>query len=102
MVYTTRYGDQYDLSAWPAEHLAFIRRAHWVYWQNPRYEDYSAFILGVSSPVLSRKSNGPIPTRTPLYEVATDLEFRLAVKQGVCQKDWEGDVDPSWPDQLNG
>lgn len=98
MIYTTRYGDSYDLSTWPAEHLAFARRVYWMYWQNPKYEHYANFILGTQSPVLNRKSNGPKPTRTPLYEVVTDMEFRLAVKQGVCEKDWEGEVDPEWPE----
>jgi hypothetical protein len=101
MIYITRYGDQYDLSTWPKSHLAFVQRAHWLYWQHPPYEEFVTFILGPSSPVLNRKLNGPNPTRTPLYEVATDLEFRLAVKQGVCEKDWEGDLDPSWPEPVN-
>lgn len=102
MIYKTRYGDEYDLSIWPAEHREFIRKAYWRYWQNPPYTEFTTYILGANSPVLNAKTNGPVPTRTPLYEVATDLEFRLAVKQGICTKDWEGEVDPEWPEQANG
>lgn len=94
MIYTTRYGDTYDLATWSKAHMAFLKRAYWLYWQNPRYEEFIIFILGCQSPVLSMKLNGPKPTRSPLYEVTTDLEFRLAVKQGECLKDWEGDIDP--------
>jgi hypothetical protein len=101
MIYKTRYGDTYDLSMWPTEHVAFVRKAYWEYWQNPKYEDYVTFLLGVNSPVLKRSRERPRPVNTPLYEVATDLQFRLAVKQGVCEKDWEGEVDPVWPEQRN-
>jgi hypothetical protein len=66
MIYKTRYGDEYDLSTWPAEHLAFTHRVYWMYWQNPKYEHHANFILGTQSPVLNRKTNRPRPTRTPL------------------------------------
>jgi hypothetical protein len=96
MIYRDRFGQEYDLSTWPKEHLEFLRRAYWHYANNMRYEEFAVFILGSGSPVLDAKKNGPIPTRTPLYEVATDLEFRLGVKQGQYSKDWEGEVDPEW------
>lgn len=95
-IYRTRFGQEYDLAAWPKEHLEFLRKAYWKYATNVPYEEFTAFILGPQSPVLDPKRNGPAPTRTPLYEVATDLEFRLGVKQGHYEKDWEGEVDPEW------
>jgi len=55
--------------------------------------------LGANSPALNTKTNGLVLTRTPVYEVATNLEFRLVVKQGICTKDWEGDLE--WPEQAN-
>ncbi len=96
MKYKTRFGVEYDLSRWPKEHREFVQRAYWHYTMGMDYDDFIPFILGVNSPVMNRKKNGPAPTRTPLYEVATDLQFRLAVKQGRLEKDWEGEVDPKW------
>ncbi len=49
---------------------------------------------------LDVKKNGLKPTRTPLYEVVTDLQGRLRVEQGLIEKGWEGEVDSEWP--LNG
>jgi len=97
MIYRTRFGKEYDLSKWPKEHVAFLRRAYWEYANNMDYERFAAFILGAGSPVLSKKHNGPVPVDTPLYDVATDLEFRLGVKRGHYTKDWDGPVDPVWP-----
>ena len=59
--------------------------------------DFVSMIFGASSPVLKVSSNGPEPTKTPLYEAVTDLQFRLGVKQGHFNKDWEGDIEPVWP-----
>jgi hypothetical protein len=92
--YKTRYGDEYDITTWPMEHRTFILNAMQRYWQNPPYTEYVKYNLGTKSPVLNVSLNGPIPARTPLYDIITDLELRLAVKQGECEKDWDGDIDP--------
>lgn len=47
---------------------------------------------------MSLKGNGPEPLESPLYEVVTDMQMRLAVKQGVAIKDWDGEIDPVWPE----
>lgn len=98
MIYRTCDGAEYDLATWPREHVEFVRRAYWHYINGMKYEDFVTFILGPESPVLNPKANGPKPTRTPLYDVVTDLEGRLGVKQGLMLKDWEGEVDPEWPE----
>lgn len=95
-IYRTCDGIEYDLSRWPAVHREFLRRAYWHYVNGMPYEEFVAFILGAGSPVLDPKLNGPVPTRTPLYAVVTDLQGRLGVKQGKMLKDWEGEVDPEW------
>ena len=97
LIYTTTGGQEFDLELMPKEHQNFLQRAYWFYCTNMQYEDFVVFILGPNSPVLNPKTNGPIPTRTPLYEVVTDLQGRLGVKQGVMTKDWEGEIDPIWP-----
>ena len=102
MNYRTRFGDEYELAEWPREHIDFLRRVYGLYLLNVPYEVFTKRILGPESPVLDRKRNGPVPTRTPLYEVATDLEFRLGTKQGRFQKDWDGPIDPDWPAELEG
>ncbi len=96
-IYRTITGKQYNLDTWPEEHLQFLRRAYWHYLHGMKYEDFVAFILGPQSPVLNVNKNGPKPTRTPLYDVVTDLQGRLGVKQGLLIKDWVGEVDPEWP-----
>jgi len=96
--YRTRFGDTYHMDEWPAEHVRWIEKAYLWYCHNIDYEHFVQRILGPSSPVLDKRRNGPQPTRTPLYEVATDLQFRLGVKQGLFEKDWEGEVDPVWPE----
>lgn len=98
MIYRTRFGDEYNVARWPKEHRQFLQQAYWWYVQDTPYEEFTQRILGPDSPVLNRKKNGPVPTRTPLYEVVTDLEFRLGVKQGHFLKDWDGPVDPEWPE----
>lgn len=97
MIYETRFGDVYNLSDWPKGHREFIEQAYRLYLSDTPYIDFVKRILGPQSPVLDRRSNGPTPTRTPLYEVATDLEFRLGTKQGHFLKDWDGPIDPEWP-----
>ena len=47
---------------------------------------------------MSLKGNGPEPLESPLYKVVTDMQMRLAVKQGVATKDWDGEIDPVWPE----
>lgn len=98
--YKTTDGQEFDLGLMPKEHRDFLTRAYWHYCTGMQYEEFVAFILGPNSPVLDPKKNGPVPTRTPLYEVVTDLQGRLGVKQGLMTQDWEGEVDPIWP--LNG
>ncbi len=97
LVYRTTEGREYDLQAMPSEHGEFLRKTYWHYCAGMDYEEFVAFILGPNSPVLDPKKNGPMPTRTPLYEVVTDLQGRLGVKQGLMTQDWEGEVDPIWP-----
>lgn len=97
LVYTTTDGQEYDLGLISKDHRDFLARAYWHYCNGMDYEVFVAFILGPNSPVLDPKRNGPTPTRTPLYEVATDLQGRLGVKQGLMTQDWEGEVDPIWP-----
>ena len=92
--YKTRYGNGYDITTWPLEHRTFILNAIRRYWQNSPYTEYVKCNLGENSPVLNVSLNGPIPIRTPLYEIIADLEIRLAAKQGECTKDWDGDIDP--------
>lgn len=94
MKYQTRFGKTYNLANWPKEHLEFFKKAVWNYWNGLPYEDFISLILGSNSPVLNRKINGPEPTETPLYDVLTDLQFRLGTKQGLFEKDWEGEIDP--------
>jgi hypothetical protein len=96
MKYRTRFGKEYDLSKWSPEHMELVRKAYWHYSNNMDYEEFVSFILGSQSPVLNVKKNGPIPAETPLYDVVTDLEFRLGVKQEHYEKDWEGETDPEW------
>lgn len=102
MRYRARFGDEYDLENWPAEHIRWLREAIRWYEQNMPYEQFTQRILGPASPVLDRRRNGPMPTRSPLYAVATDLQFRLGVKQGFFAKDWDGEVDPQWPKLPKG
>lgn len=97
-IYRTRFGVTYRLDEWPEDHVKWIQQAHLWYSHGMPYEQFVQRILGPSSPVLDKRRNGPKPTRTPLYEVATDLQFRLGVRQGLFQQDWEGEVDPEWPD----
>jgi hypothetical protein len=97
LVYQTTDGKKYVLGTMPRKHQDFLRRVYWHYCANTPYEQFVVFILGPQSPVLKPKENGPTPTRTPLYEVVTDLQGRLGVKQGLMAKDWEGDIDPLWP-----
>jgi len=94
--YRTRKGKEYDLTAWPKDHQELVRKAYWWYTNGMPYEEFVRRILGPDSPVLNLRKNGPVPVDTPLYDVATDLQFRLGVKQGHFLKDWEGDIDP-WP-----
>ena len=96
-IYKMMDGREIDLSSWLKEHIQFIRRAWWWYCNNLPFEEFTVKILGPDSPVLDARKNGPTPTRTPLYDVATDLQFRLGTKQGHFKKDWDGEVDPEWP-----
>ena len=96
-IYKTASGNEYDLAQMSREHKIFLKRAYWHYCTNMAYEDFIFFILGPNSPVLNLKKNGPKPTNTPLYDITTDLQGRLGVKQGLLSKDWEGDIDPLWP-----
>lgn len=97
IIYRHRNGQTYDLTDWPKKHLDLLRKAYWHYCTNTPYEKFIVVILGPDSPVLDKKENGPVPVDTPLYAVATDLQFRLAVKQGHLLKDWDGPIDPDWP-----
>lgn len=97
IIYRHRYGQEYDLTDWPKDHLDLLRQAYWHYCHNMPYSEFIPLILGPGSPVLDRKRNGPEPVDSPLYAVATDLQFRLAVKQGVVLQDWDGPIDPVWP-----
>lgn len=94
--YMTRFGERLDMSDWPAEHVQWLRQMYQLYFMQPPYEDFVQRLLGPNSPVLNKRKNGPVPTRTPLYEAATDLQFRLGVRQGLFKKDWDGEVDPTW------
>jgi hypothetical protein len=96
-IYQTTDGQEHNIGEMPSEHKEFLRRAYWHYCTDIQYEEFVVFILGPNSPVLDPKKNGPVPTRTALYEVATDLQGRLGVKQGVMAQDWEGEIDPLWP-----
>lgn len=95
--YITRFGDRLDLRNWPDAHVKWLRQMYQLYYLKPPYEEFVQRLLGPNSPVLSKKRNGPVPTRTPLYEAATDLQFRLRVSQGLFVKDWVGGMDPEWP-----
>jgi hypothetical protein len=97
VIYRTRFGKELDISTWPKGHRTFLRKVYIWYLRDITYTDFVSMIFGVTSPVLKVSSNGPEPTKTPLYETVTDLQFRLGVKQGHFSKDWEGDVEPVWP-----
>jgi hypothetical protein len=71
---------------------------YWWYFQGESFQEFTNRIFGEGSPVLSLKGNGPEPLESPLYKVVTDMQMRLAVKQGVATKDWDGEIDPVWPE----
>jgi len=97
LIYRNRFGQEFDMSTWSQEHLDFAKKMYWWYFQGENFQQFTHRIFGKGSPVFNKKSNGPEPTETSLYEVVTDMQLRLAVKQGEALKDWEGEIDPTWP-----
>lgn len=93
-IYATTEGREYDLEQLPDGDRAYVQQALRWYQQGMLFTEFLSRILGKGSPVWQRRRGYRSPVDTPLYDILTDLEGRLAVKQGHLAKDWEGAVDP--------
>ncbi len=93
--YTTTEGKTYELRNLPLAQRRFVRQAVEWYRAGISFPEFTQRILGERSPVLKSARPGE-PTERPIYDIVTDLQARLGVKQGLLAKDWEGEVDPSW------
>lgn len=94
--YTTIDGKTYELRSLPLSHRRFLRQVVEWYQAGIPFPEFTQRILGGRSPVFKGVRPGEDPTTRPVYDIATDLQARFGVKQGLLVKDWEGEVDPLW------
>lgn len=94
--YKTIDGKTYELRSLPLAHRRFLRQVLEWYQAGVPFAEFTQRIFGGRSPVLKGARPGEDPTERPIYDIVTDLQARLGVKQGLLAKDWDGEVDPSW------
>ena len=94
IIYQCRNGDKIDMSTWPKSHLDFIRRAYWMYLQNPPVEQFGEMFW---QEPLGSYAGKPGLREIPLARVFMDLETRLSIKQGKCTPTFDSPIEPDWP-----
>ncbi len=94
IIYQCRNGDKIDMSTWPKSHLDFIKRAYWMYLQNPPVEKFGEMFW---QEPLGSYAGKPGLREIPLARVFMDLETRLSIKQGECTPTFDSPIEPDWP-----
>ena len=80
-IYVTLLSDHFDLRELPADQQAIVRKLFERYKQGPRSTEFSNYYMELCKPVFDGIPRKRIPD-TPLYNIAQDLSFRLAIQQG--------------------
>jgi hypothetical protein len=94
-IYATHKGERYDLATLPTEHVDFVRQTAKWYRQDAPSLEFTRVVLSTQSPVL-KQCGAMLATKTPIYDIATDVQLRLGVKQRAQAKDRGGEVGPKW------
>ena len=90
--YVTLVSEHFNLGKLPKEHQGKVQQLFERYKQGPSRAEFTDFYMELCKPVFDKIPRKRIPD-SPLYNIAQDLSFRLAIQQGEMRS-------PDYRDKL--